>query len=116
MPEGIFSGIPGIDLEHRKEQYYRVNLTPSFIEMRTPSPSREDLWELLEEVGLDYYDRFEWMLRAGKRCGDDNLIVVRKREQKRDYFSLSVDDLNDLQPQDVVFLEEMYAFGRAVLR
>lgn len=51
-----------------------------------------------------------------KRCGDDNLIVVRKREQKRDYFSLSVDDLNDLQPQDVVFLEEMYAFGRAVLR
>lgn len=113
LPEGIFAGIPGIDLEHHKEHYYRVNLTPSFVEMRTPGPSREDLWELLEEVGLDYYDRFEWMLRAGKRCGDDNLIVVRKREAKRCYSSLKIEDLDDLQPMDRVSLKEMYDISGA---
>ena len=113
LPEGIFAGIPGIDLEHHKEHYYRVNLTPSFVEMRTPGPSREDLWELLDEVGLDYYDRFEWMLRAGKRCGDDNLIVVRKRETKKCYSSLKVEDLDDLQPMDRVSLKEMYDISGA---
>ena len=40
----------------RLERYYRVNMMPYFISERTPSEKREDLWELLEEVGLDYYD------------------------------------------------------------
>ena len=78
LPTEIFDGIPGLNMELRLEHYYRVNMTPSFIEKRTPSLAREDLWELLEAVGMDYYDRFEWMLRTNKRCGDDNLIVVRK--------------------------------------
>lgn len=56
---------------------YRVNMMPYFISERTPSEKREDLWELLEEVGLDYYDRFEWLLRTNMRCGTDNLIVER---------------------------------------
>lgn len=102
LPNNIFFGIPGIDPAKRQERYYRVNLTPAFIEMRTPSPGREDLWELLAEVDLDYYDRFEWLLRSGKRCGDDNLIVVRKRSNK--VFNLASDELslNDLQPGDEV--------------
>ena len=54
-----------------------INMMPYFISERTPSEKREDLWELLEEVGLDYYDRFEWLLRTNMRCGTDNLIVER---------------------------------------
>ena len=78
LPHGLFQGIPGINMEIRNKSYYRVNITPSFISMRTPSESREDVRELMESVGLDYYDRFEWLLRTEIRCGDDNLIVVRK--------------------------------------
>ena len=97
LPVEIFQGIPGINLTLKKEHYYRVNMTPAFIRIRTPSPSREDLWDLLEEVHLDYYDRFEWLLRSEKRCGDDNLIVVRKRTAQS--FD-STSDLNDIQPGD----------------
>ena len=58
LPASVFQGIPGIDMELRLKDYYRVNYIPTFISERTPSESREDLWELLESVGLDYYDRF----------------------------------------------------------
>ena len=78
IPEGLFQGIPGINMDIKKDSYYRVNITPSFISMRTPSESREDVIELMESVGLDYYDRFEWLLRSEMKCGDDNLFVVRK--------------------------------------
>lgn len=105
LPVEIFQGIPGINLTLKKEHYYRVNMTPAFIRIRTPSPSREDLWDLLEEVHLDYYDRFEWLLRSEKRCGDDNLIVVRKRPP-RSFDNTS--DLNDIQPGDQLNLNKMY--------
>jgi hypothetical protein len=54
-----------------------VNYVPVFITERTPGPSREDLWELLESVGLDYYDRLEWLIRTDLRAAIDNLIVER---------------------------------------
>ena len=73
----VFQGIPGIDMSLRLEHYYRVNYVPVFITERTPGPSREDLWELLESVGLDYYDRLEWLIRTDLRAAIDNLIVER---------------------------------------
>lgn len=79
LPASVFQGIPGIDMDLRLECYYRVNYVPTFITERTPSKNREDLWEILESVGLDYYDRFEWLLRTTMRSGNDNLIVERKR-------------------------------------
>lgn len=69
-------------MDLRLEKYYRANYIPTFITERTPSKNREDLWELLESVGLDYYDRFEWLLRTTMRSANDNLIVERKREAK----------------------------------
>lgn len=108
LPKRIFSGLPGFDLDIKQEHYYRVNITPVFIQMRTPSESREDLWELLEEVGLDYYDRFEWLLRSGKRCGDDNLIVQRKQENKEYNDAFSDIDLNQIQPGDKVTLNKLH--------
>ena len=77
LPTSIFQGIHGLDMSMRLERYYRVNMMPYFISERTPSEKREDLWELLEEVGLDYYDRFEWLLRTNMRCGTDNLTGMR---------------------------------------
>ena len=108
LPASLFHGIPGIDLNRRREHYYRVNITPAFIEMRTPSPSRVDLWDLLEEVNLDYYDRFEWLLRTNKRCGDDNLIVERKRKSETLSAKDRSVDLNDLQRGDEVAIHKLY--------
>lgn len=86
----------------RLEKYYRVNMTPYFISERTPSESREDLWELLEEVGLDYYDRFEWLLRTNMRCGTDNLIVERTETARQIAFESAKSLPADLQPSDCV--------------
>jgi uncharacterized protein YlzI (FlbEa/FlbD family) len=82
LPASVFQGIPGIDMELRLKDYYRVNYIPTFIAERTPSENREDLWELLESVDLDYYDRFEWLLRTNMRAANDNLIVERRRIEK----------------------------------
>lgn len=79
LPSSVFQGIPGIDMDLRLERYYRVNYIPTFIAERTPSENREDLWEILDSVGLDYYDRFEWLLRTTMRSANDNLIVERRR-------------------------------------
>ena len=100
-----------MDMSLRLERYYRVNMTPYFISERTPSEGREDLWELLDEVGLDYYDRFEWLLRSNMRCGTDNLIVERAEEPRRIIFE-SIDLLPaNLQPNDCVSIKGLHSIA-----
>ncbi len=105
IPHGLFQGIPGIDMDLRREAYYRVNMTPTFISMRTPSESRENVRELMSLVGLDYYDRFEWLLRSEMRCGDDNLFVVRKPTDNLRLQSLEQARNRNLHPSDVVEID-----------
>ena len=106
LPASVFQGIPGIDMELRLKIYYRVNYIPTFISERTPSESREDLWELLNTVGLDYYDRFEWLLRTNMRAANDNLIVERRRNEKVvRQFAPGI--LSDMQYGDQVIVESM---------
>lgn len=71
----VFQGIPGLNLDLRKESYIRKNSIPTFIYERTPQKNREDLWELLGEVGLDSLNHLEWLLRTDKVYTGDNLIV-----------------------------------------
>ena len=98
--------IPGIDMELRLKDYYRVNYIPTFIAERTPSENREDLWELLESVDLDYYDRFEWLLRTKMRAANDNLIVERRRiEETVGQFASGI--ISGLQYGDKVIVESM---------
>ncbi len=104
LPASVFQGIPGIDMDLRLKNYYRVNYIPTFISERTPSKSREDLWELLESVGLDYYDRFEWLLRTNMRAANDNLIVERRHmEQTVKQFAPGV--ISGLQYGDKIIVE-----------
>lgn len=106
LPASVFQGIPGIDMDLRLKDYYRVNYIPTFISERTPSESREDLWELLESVGLDYYDRFEWLLRTNVRAANDNLIVERRRmEETVKQFTSGV--ISGLQYGDKVIVESL---------
>lgn len=81
-PEAFF-GIPGIDMDCRFRKYYRVNHVPSFVVMRTPPRNREDVMELMEEVGLNHYDAFEWLIRMTYKSSQDNLIVEEKGDGAR---------------------------------
>ena len=107
IPNGLFQGIPGIDMELRRDVYYRVNMTPTFISMRTPSESRENVRELMRLVGLDYYDRFEWLLRSEMRCGDDNLLVVRKPSDNQRITNWTQIRNRHLHPNDVVEIDSL---------
>lgn len=111
LPEGLFQGIPGINMEVKRNEYYRVNMTPSFISMRTPSESREDVNKLMSSVGLDYYDRFEWLLRTNAKCGDDNLVVVRKHQKNKKRLNLSEVNKMVLTPDDEVEIQSLDDFG-----
>ena len=106
LPASVFQGIPGIDMDLRLETYYRVNYIPTFIAERTPSENREDLWEILESVGLDYYDRFEWLIRTPMRAANDNLIVERRRtKQVIEKYTTGI--LSTLQYGDKVIVDSM---------
>lgn len=81
----VFHGIPGIDMGLRLDSYYRINIQPVFITERSPSEDRVDLKELMESVGLDHYDRFEWLIRTGLLYGNDNLVIERYRPGISEY-------------------------------
>lgn len=75
MPRILFKGIPGLDLEQRKESYVRENIVPCFISERSPSPNRDDLYELLSEVGMNSLNRLEWLKRTDTHYSGDKMIV-----------------------------------------
>lgn len=73
----LFQGIPGFDLDARKETYVRENLVPAFVADRAPAPNREGLWELLDDCSMDYLDQLEWLIRTDTRYIGDALYVIR---------------------------------------
>lgn len=73
----LFQGIPGLNLDLHKPVYIRENRIPVFISERTPGRNREDLWELLDEVGLPYLNPLEWLIRTDTRYSGDRLYVKR---------------------------------------
>ena len=116
LPGSVFQGIPGIDMELRLEHYYRVNYTPVFMTERSPGPNRVDLWELLDSVGLNYYDRLEWLIRTDLRAAVDNLIVERAREEvqiseahTREHLRQAV---NEGQYGDEIVIDNLQLLGR----
>ncbi len=89
LPSDIFQGIPGLEMDLRKERYERY-ITPVFISERTPSENRVDLWDLLNDCGMTYLNRLEWLIRTDTRYFGDNLYVIRFEAEK------SLKEANDL--------------------
>ncbi len=77
LTTALFQGIPGLNLDLRKSQYVRKNTTPVFISERTPGENREDLWKLLEDCGMNYLNRLEWLIRTDTRYGGDRFYAER---------------------------------------
>jgi len=73
----LFQGIPGLDLETHREEYVRENIIPTFISERTPGKNRENLMEMLEEVGMTYLNQLEWLIRTNTQYPGDRMYVKR---------------------------------------
>lgn len=74
------SGCPqvaGIDMDLRLDEYIRTYV-PAFVEERTLPDNREGLLEELENLGMSWNDRFEYMCRTHGLCGPSRITVERQ--------------------------------------
>ncbi|MBE6911404.1 MAG: recombinase family protein [Ruminococcaceae bacterium] len=82
LDSSLFQGIPGIDLEKRKEEYVRRNTVPTFISERAPGANREELWRLLEDCNMEYLNQLEWLIRTDTKYIGDRLYVRKPKADK----------------------------------
>ncbi len=94
LPDNLFQGIPGLDLSLKRAVYERKNTVPVFISERTPSERREDLWELMEESGMQALNRLEWLINTNKRYSGDRFFV--KPYDGKDFVNYNVVSMYDL--------------------
>lgn len=71
-----FQGIPGLDLDLRKEVYVRENIVPVFVSERVPSKKREDFHELLQKEGMTYMDPIEYLIKSKERYSGDRFYLI----------------------------------------
>lgn len=107
LPASLFQGIPGLDLDLKKEEYVRENQMPVFISERAPTKNREDLWQLMEEVGLDYYDPLEWLLRTDKRYSGDNLYLISLEDSD---YEINLSDVNSLGLRSSIITKKLLEY------
>ena len=108
-----FQGIPGLDLELKKNSYVRENVIPVFISERAPARNREDLWELLKECDMQYLNQLEWLIRTNTRYSGDKLFV-QKPEDK----TLELESINLLGNRSAVICRkvlEVICYGDEVI-
>lgn len=97
LPPELFQGIPGIDLELKKDSYIRENVVPVFISERSPGENREDLWTLLETCNMEYLNRLEWLIRTDTRYSGDSLYVINREPE-----NIEVDTIEQLGNRSAV--------------
>ena len=108
-----FQGIPGLNLDLKKERYVRENRVPTFIAERVPSPKREDYGELLEKLGMEYMDPVEYLVRTKEQYSGDLLFVVRSELKKT--MELGSDIANETNSALIKRILETICAGNDVL-
>ena len=107
-----FQGIPGLDLDLKKEVYIRENVIPVFISERAPGKNREDLWTLLKKYNMQYLNQLEWLIRTDTRYSGDKLYVQRPEDK-----SIKVKSINSLGKRSAVICRkilEIICYGSSV--
>lgn len=85
LKSDIFQGLPGLNLDIKKEKYERINRVPVFISERVSNKNREDYYELLKEVNMEYMDPIEYLIRVkGQYFGDPYFVITYKDKEKID--------------------------------
>lgn len=108
-----FQGIPGLDLDLKKESYIRENVIPVFISERTPGKNREDLWALLKDCDMQYLNQLEWLIRTDTKYSGDKLFVQRPENK-----TIKVDSINSLGNRSAVICRKMLetiCYGNTVI-
>ena len=75
LDSSVFQGIPGLNLDLRKKEYIRNNSIPTFISERVPTEKREDYFELLSKVNMEFMDPIEYLIRSKEQYSGDKLFV-----------------------------------------
>jgi len=78
----FFQGIPGLNIDLKEEEYVRENKVPTFISERVPSSNREDFYELLSKLRMDYMDPIEYLVRTKEQYSGDKLFVLPYKEKE----------------------------------
>ena len=108
-----FQGIPGLDMDLKKEVYVRKNVIPVFISERSPAKNREDLWTLLKECDMQYLNQLEWLIRTNTRYSGDKLFVQRPEDK-----TIEMETINLLGNRSAVIcrkLLEVICYGDEVI-
>lgn len=108
-----FQGIPGLDIELRKKTYIRENIIPVFISERAPGKNREDLWQLLNDCGMQYLNQLEWLIRTNTQYSGDNLFVQSPEDK-----TIEVNSINNLGNRSAVICRKMLdtiCYGNSVI-
>ena len=82
LESNIFQGIPGLEIDLKKKEYIRENVIPTFIAERVPSEKREDYYELIQKVGMNYMNPVEYLIKTQGKYSGDNLYVKEFTERK----------------------------------
>ena len=108
-----FQGIPGLDLDLKKESYTRENVIPVFISERTPGKNREDLWDLLKDCDMQYLNQLEWLIRTDTKYSGDKLFC--KRPEDKTIEIESIDTLGDRSAVICRKILETICYGNTVI-
>ncbi len=112
----IFQGIPGIDLDLKEEKYIRKNIIPTFISERVPSENREDYYDLLKEVNMEYMNPIEYLIKTKKRYSGDKLYVIPFEERKNVViYSIDKDKRFNRMSLDKYILDNLAAGNKLTL-
>lgn len=82
LESNIFQGIPGLEIDLKKKEYIRENVIPTFIAERVPSEKREDYYELIQKVGMNYMNPVDYLIKTQGKYSGDNLYVKEFTERK----------------------------------
>ena len=75
LKDSNFDKISGCDHFNGKRLWVYNNKVPIFLQERLPSMRRPDLPKLLEEIGLEHFDIYEYLKRTNGVCSDNRLFV-----------------------------------------
>lgn len=78
----LYDGIPGLNMERRKDIYVREKMIPVYIAERVPPRNRVNLMEVLAEAGLTYWDPIAYLLGTKLQYFGDNFYMTRVNEKK----------------------------------
>lgn len=88
-----FDRISGCDYTNGKLVWKYKNRVPIFIEEKMVSPKRSDLPEILEKLGMKYYDVCEFIDKTNGVCLTDRNFIYPK-EDASEFYNVYLHDIS----------------------